>query len=115
MSRELVQSAALLQNVTAPRLAAGLEGPFNSQLSALVQKLQTLASSPLLNGEYIDWRTFTSATEIRHSLGRRPAGVLVVKRPLAVDVGAALPTAWNDRRIYMVSDTADADVRLYVW
>lgn len=99
-----------------PRLQRGQEQAFNAQLQALVQALNAKSlDAAVLSGQYVRIKSTISVQEVRHSLGRTPVGMVPAVRPVGVDVGSALTAAWGSDRIYVESDTDDADVTLYVW
>lgn len=103
-------------SLLAPRLQRGQETAFNAALGVLVAALnESGIGSPLLRGEYVQIKSTISVQEVRHSLGRIPVGMLVVSRPVGVDVGAASTAAWTKDRLYVESDVDDASVTLYVW
>jgi hypothetical protein len=110
-----VVAGTIFQNVATPRLTPGEEAALNQGLVVLVSKLRALSALPILNGQEISWRTVDSPTELRHTLRRRPSGLIVMRRPPGVDVGVANYESWTDQRVFVEADVSGYDVALFVW
>lgn len=58
--------------------------------------------------------TTGTALQIVHSLGYTPTGFIIVRQEGAGHIYAMNVTSWDDESIYIGSDTADLDARIFV-